>query len=166
MNKSQQIRAGLAAFAAKYGPLQTILAKVASVDAVGLTCECDYDGTTLFDVRLRCVINGKESSTFFPKVGSYVLIARIENSEEDWMVIACDELDRHRIVIGALEFEMDGATFSLKKGGESLKKLFDDLITAMVNERHMTNTGVTISLTPASVTALNNLKQRLAAFLK
>lgn len=157
MNKSQQIRDGLAAFASKYGPLQAIVAKVNSVDAAGLTCECDYDGITLYDVRLRCVINGKESITFFPKVGGYVLAARIENSEEDWMVIACDETDKCRIVIGTLQFEMDATGYLIKKDADSLKEIIQMIIEAVQQIVVMQGNNPDYAKLIQAMTKLNNV---------
>lgn len=131
MSRQEQIREALRKFAAKHGPLQTILATVTSVDAAALTCAVDNDGTPMYDVQLRPVINGNESVTLFPTVGSYVLIARIED-DENWTVIQCDEIDRMRTVIGTMVFEMDGNKFKMVSGALSLHDILTDLVTEVI----------------------------------
>lgn len=165
MDKQEQIRLGIAEIAKRYGPLNSVLAQVLSVDETEKTCVLDLDGIELPDVRLAPVINDNHSAIAFPAINSFVLAVRIEG-DDDWMVIAADEITKYRVTIGDMVFEMDGEKFLLKKGEENLKKLVDDLFTAMLNEKHMTNTGVTISLTTTSTLAYNNLKTRFENILK
>jgi hypothetical protein len=100
---------------------------VLSVDEDEFTCVVDEDGVEINDVRLRPVINNKESVTIFPKVGSWVAITRLED-EEDWMVIAVDEIEKYRIVNGTMLFEMNNGKFLIESGAENLGKCLDDLI--------------------------------------
>lgn len=163
MSLQAQIREALLDLGGKVGPIQTLLVKVVSVNEGEMTCVVDDDGHQITDVRLRPVLNGKEAMTLFPKVGVWALVTRIEEDSE-WMVIACDEVDKARLKVGSCELEMDGSKFIFKKGAESMKKLFDDLFTAMLSEIHLTSTGPTTGLNPGSVTAYNNLKARFDAF--
>ncbi len=165
MDKKKQIREAISKLAGKVGPVQSILATVVSVDVNEFTCVIDDGDNEIYDVRLRPVLNGNESMTLVPKVDSFVLAVRIEEDEE-WMIVATDEIDKFRVKVGTLEFEMDGNKFLLKKGSENLKKMADDLFDAMLAEKHLTNTGVTINLTPASIAQYQALKARFALFLK
>lgn len=113
--------------AGKDGPVQTLLAIVESVDVDEYTCVLNDDDILIYDVRLRPVINENESLTLVPKVGSWVLAIRIEDDEE-WMVIAVDEVDRYRIVVGNMLFQMKDGKFMVSSGAESLGKLIDELI--------------------------------------
>ena len=80
-------------------------------------------------MRLGPVLNEKESLTLFPKIGSYVLAVKIEN-DEDWMVVACDEVDKVRVIAGEMIFEMkDG--YLIKKGNDTLKEVIQLIIEAV-----------------------------------
>ncbi|RXK57573.1 hypothetical protein ESA94_20455 [Lacibacter luteus] len=127
MTKEEQIRSELAKLAKKYGPDATIIAKVVSVNEDEFTCVVDEDGIEINDVRLRPVINTNESVTIIPKVNSYVAITRLEDDEE-WMVIAVDEIEKYRIVNGTMLFEMHNGKFLIESGAQNLGKCLDDLI--------------------------------------
>lgn len=129
MDKHEQIRRGLAELAKRFGPAATLLATVQSVDENEMTCVLFDDDIEIYDVRLRPVLNGKESLTLFPKIGSYVLAVKIEN-DEDWMVVACDEVDKVRVIAGEMIFEMkDG--YLIKKGNDTLKEVIQLIIEAV-----------------------------------
>lgn len=153
MTKQEQIRQALDRFTSKRGPIQTLLATVKSVDNEELTCVVDEDGLDIFDVRLRPVLNGEESITLFPKVGSWVLITRIEEDFE-WMVIACDQVDKVRIVADSMQFEMKDGKFLVKSGDESLGKCIDDLITQ-----------IQAIYAPKNSAEIANIKQRFKQLL-
>ena len=94
MPTPEQIRAALKEMAKNDGPAVSNIAKVKSVDETKATCVLvDEDGQEIFDVRLRPVLTGNKSFILVPKVGSYVLAVRVED-DEDWMVIASDEIDK------------------------------------------------------------------------
>lgn len=116
--------------AAKVGPLQTVLAQVLSVDEDAKTCVLDNDGVELFDVRMRPVLNGKEAVTLYPKVDSWVLAARIEN-DDDWMVMACDEVDKVRMKVGDVTLQITDKIL-LKKGDDTVKDMIDKIIDAVL----------------------------------
>lgn len=138
MSKEQEIRDGFRRMAEKEGPLQTLLAEVVSVDENEMTCVIKDDELEIFDVRLRPVINGKKSFTLYPKVGCYVLAARIEDGEE-WMVIAVDEIEK----------------FELTNGDVSLKEILTDLVDEVIKV-----------MAPKNVAALTLIKTQIAQLLK
>lgn len=127
MTKAEQIRERIKALAGDVGPLQTLICKVVSVNEDELTCIVDEDGVEIPDVRLQCVLNGKEGTTIIPKAGCFCLIVRLEDDAE-WMLLAADEIDKYRITAGTMLFEMKQGKFMIKSGSENLGKCIDDLI--------------------------------------
>lgn len=127
--KAELIRQGLQHLGKKVGPVQTMLAQVESIDEDAATCVLDEDGLLVNDVRLRPVLNGKESITIYPKPGCWVLAVRIED-DEDWMVVAADEVDKYRLKVGDTELEVkDG--FLVKRGEDTLKEVLQLIIEAV-----------------------------------
>jgi hypothetical protein len=153
MNKREQIREAFRKMAAHEGPVQTKLVQVTSVDEDEMTCIVLDDDIEINDVRLRNVLNDKESISIIPKINSWVLMQRLEE-DEDWMVVAVDEIDKYRIVCGEMVFEMFDGKFLIQNGGENLGKCLDDLITQIQAIYAPKNT--------ASITAIQT---RLKTFL-
>lgn len=169
MATAEQIRAKLKEMAKSDGPAVSSIAKVKSVDETKATCVLiDEDGQEIFDVRLRPVLTGNKSFILVPKVGSYVLAVRVED-DDDWMVIAADEIEKIGYYIGTMIFEIDAFGFLLKKENETLKKIMVDLIGAV---KAMSFTLTTPDTINGSTTLLNNIAQftaietRINGFLK
>lgn len=165
----EQIRNRIEEMAKAHGPAVSNIAKVKSVDEDKATCVLeDQDGQEIQDVRLRPVLNGKKSFIQIPKVGTFVLAIRIED-DEDWMVVACDEVTKFQFTIGNCELMFDATGFGLKKENETLKKIMIDLIEAIKN---MSFTLATPDTLTGQTTLLNNLaefvavKTRVNTFLK
>jgi hypothetical protein len=151
----EQLRNRLEEMAKASGPAVSNIAKVKSVDQDKAICVLeDEDGQEIPAVRLRPVLNGKKSFIQIPKVGTFVLAIRIED-DDDWMVIACDEVDKIAWYAGTTTFEIDNG-FLLKKENETLKKLMADLIEACKNMNFIVTTPDTIN---GSTTVLNNLAE-------
>ena len=162
MEKAEQIREGLHAMAARFGPAATMIAIVDSVDEVNQLCTLDDDDLLIYEVRLRALITGNENIIIVPKVGSYVLALRLENTEE-WMVLACDQIDKIKVVVGNSSFEMDGETFLFKNDVDTLKDLMNDLLQAIQEMVFTTNVGPTINLVNA--VAFASIQTRFNNFL-
>lgn len=98
LDKQEQIRQRLKEMASEVGPDFTLLAKVKSVDEVNNLCDLtdDESGLDFFDVRLRPVLDDKNSITLVPKVGTWALAVRLEDSD-DWMIIAVGEIDKFKL---------------------------------------------------------------------
>ncbi len=83
MATEEQIREGFQKLAQKFGPAVSNIAIVKSVDEAKATCVLiDEDEQEYLDVRLRPVLNGKQSFLQVPKVGTYVLAIRIEDDDD------------------------------------------------------------------------------------
>jgi hypothetical protein len=158
----EQLRNRLEEMAKASGPAVSNIAKVKSVDQDKAICVLeDEDGQEIPAVRLRPVLNGKKSFLQIPKVGTYVLAIRIED-DEDWMVIACDEVDKVIWYVGSTTFQMDDTGFLLKKENETLKKLMVDLIGACKNLSLSVTTTGTATNQAGTTTAVLNLAEFVA----
>jgi hypothetical protein len=98
MTRSEKIRQRLKEIASEVGPDYSMLAQVKSVDENAMTCDLYDDESSLdfFDVRLRPVLDGKESITVIPKLNTWVLAIRLEDSD-DWMIISVGEAEKVRL---------------------------------------------------------------------
>lgn len=81
--------------ASEVGPSVSLLAQVKTVDEAGMVCDLydDENGLDFHDVRLRPVLDNKKSVTLIPKIGSWALAVRIEDSD-DWMIVSCGEVEK------------------------------------------------------------------------
>ncbi len=99
MGKVDEIREAFLRLAATVGPKPTLQGVVVSVDETEMTAAIqDSDGNDLPPVRLRNVLDGKESTTIYPKVGTWVIAVRIEHDDE-WILIAAGEIYKWRLYI-------------------------------------------------------------------
>jgi hypothetical protein len=158
MTRKEQIREALRKLAGNVGPLQTILAKVVSVNANEFTCLVEDEDVQISDVRLRPVLNTNESITVFPKTGSWVLIQRIEDDAE-WIVIAVDEIDKYRIVVDDMVFEMSDNKFLIKKGADTLKDVIQLTIESVQQIVVLMGNNPDYVKLQTAMTKLNNIMQ-------
>jgi hypothetical protein len=112
MTKAEEIRRRIKEMASEVGPDSTLLAQVRSVNEAAFTCDLYDDESQLdfYDVRLRPVLDGKESVTIIPKIDTWVLAVRLEDSD-DWMIVAVGEAQK--VHIKCDEIVINGGT----KGG-------------------------------------------------
>lgn len=172
MATAEQIRAGLKEMAKNDGPAVSCIAKVKSVDETKAICVLvDEDGQEIFNVRLRPVLTGNKSFILVPKEKSYVLAVRVED-DDDWMVIAADEIKKIGYYIGNTIIEIDATGFLFKKENETLKKIMVDLVGAVKAMSFVVNTTGTAAAQTGATNTLNNAVQftaietRINQFLK
>ena len=162
MATPEQIREKLKEMAKVHGPAVSNIAKVKSVDETKATCVLvDEDGQEIFNVRLRPVLSGNKSFILVPKVGCFVLAIRVED-DDDWMIIAADEITKVGYYIGASIFEIDNTGFLLKKENETLKKIMVDLITAIKSIQLTVSTTGTATAQTGQTTSVVNLADFIA----
>jgi hypothetical protein len=126
----EQIRAELEKFSNKYGPETIVPAKVLSYNATDETIEVQLtSGAVIDDVRLKSMVKAGNKFVIVPANGSFVLIGRIANSDE-YIVVSVDEINKMKCKIGTVEFEMDNTGFLLKKGTDTAKEIFTNIIQA------------------------------------
>lgn len=120
----------------------TLSVQVVSVNTDNGTCRVLEDGLE-FEVRLSSVISPtRERCYLFPKVGSEVLIAPIEEDVHRYHVIGYSEIEAVQCVIDGVEFIMDKDGFILKKNEINFKQLLNDFLTEMKNAVIQTPSGV------------------------
>ena len=154
---------------------------IKEVNEDDFTCTVVFDGELEYtDVRLRSVIDaGKQGFCFIPKVGSMVQVGRIGNSEQLFVTLF-SEVDKVLMTSGSLEVTVDQAKVEIKKGnavlrqteagftmirsGEGLKKVLEDLITAIT--QLTVPTGVGPSGMPINTAAFQSIKTRIGNFLE
>ena len=158
MATAEQIRDGLKKMAEAHGPAVSNIAKVKSVDETKATCTLiDEDDQEYYNVRLRPVLSGKKSFILVPKVGSYVLAIRVED-DDDWMIIAADEVTKIGCYVGSTIFEINEG-FLLKKENETLKALMVDFIGAVKNMSFQVSTVGSATAQTGTTNTLLNLAQ-------
>jgi hypothetical protein len=158
MGKEDEIRMSLRTLAAEVGPQSSILATVQDIDESAFTCTLVADGLQYSEVRLRPVIDGNESLTVFPQVGTWALAARIEDDEE-WMIIAVGQAAKYRIVVGALVMEISGGKLSIKSGTDSLFDVLQDIIQAVLQIVVIEGTNPNYQLLNQALQTLENIMQ-------
>ena len=141
----EDIRQKLGDLAGSSGPAVSNIAKVKSVDENRAVCVLeDEDGQEIPEVRLRPVLTGKKSFLQIPKIGSLVLAVRIED-DEDWMIIACDEVDKFLWVTDTTKIELTDKVH-ISANNKNMAELIDKLFEAILKMRFTTNAGPTIRL--------------------
>lgn len=125
------------------------------------TCTVEREGSpTLFDVRLNAIDDSLESCfTIFPKPGSRVLVAVIENMNAEAVLLRCSEVERVKVEIGDTKFDIDASGFTILRDEESLLEVLSDLITELQKV-------VVVVGTSPNVPELELIKQRLKQILK
>jgi hypothetical protein len=105
------------------------------------------DGEFELKARLAAVINdSKEKFFLYPKIGSVVLVAPIEEDIHQLHIIKYSDIEQLRLRIGDTDFCIDKDGFNFKKENESLRSLLLELIEGIKNLKFTTNFGPTINM--------------------
>ncbi|MBS7334261.1 MAG: hypothetical protein KIG88_11760 [Weeksellaceae bacterium] len=100
---------------------------------------CIVDNDT--EVRLNSIIDELESNmTIYPKVGSKVVVARLDNQDE-LTIIQYSEIDRILIKIESQIFEMKDGKFRILNQEANLKTVLNNLFTTLENSIIQTPSG-------------------------
>ena len=119
----------------------------------GDTCTVDnYE-----DVRLNAIIEDTNSQfTVYPKLGSKVIIGRLEN-EDNAFVVGVSEIEKVIIKISDQLFEMKDGKFKITNGDVSLKSILNDGFDQL---------GKAIIMTPSGPGKFSNADKTVFADLK
>ena len=135
---------------------------IGTVKAIqGDTCTVDdYE-----DVRLNAIIDDLESQfTVYPKVGSKVVIARLDASDA-MFVIRVSEIDKLTIKIGTQIFEMKEGKFLIKTGNINLKSILNDAFNQLKGATIITVSGGNGTFSPPDITAFEMLNKKVNQLL-
>lgn len=131
MEYPEQIRERLRQMASEVGPDNTLIGKVSSVNEGELVCDMkDDDGLEFYDVRLQPVIDGEQAFTLVPKVGSWAVAIRLEDSD-DFFLIAATQLDKWRLNVGEAIIEQTESGLLVSKGTDTLKEALSLIVEAV-----------------------------------
>lgn len=120
----------------------TLSVEVVSVNKEKGTCRVFEDGLE-FEVRLASVINEDKNRFYlFPKVGSSVLIAPIEEDINRCHVVGYSEIESFSFCTEQTEFQIDQNGFLLKRNETNFKTLLNELLTELKNAIIQTPSGV------------------------
>lgn len=143
----------------------TFSAKVESVDKAKGVCVINDGSLEYTDVRLSSIIDENQNKIYlFPKVGSSVLVSKINNDIHALYIEAYSEIEEYYLKIDDSEFNVDQSGILIKKGEENLQLLMLDLIKAIKQMKFTTNTGSTIKL--VNILDFEKLEPRFKQLLK
>jgi len=140
---------------------QILAATVISVSESAKTATVEADGIEYVDVRLTSVNDNIEKSVIIPSLESWVIIAFIENSQTDAVVIAYSAIDKIIIKSEKLNIIIDikNGKFKIANADVSLIDIFSSLITELKNAIITTPAGAG-SISPTTVTKLNAIENK------
>jgi len=139
---------------------EVIPVTVTSVDKAACTCDVEYDGLELGEVRLKATNEDKQGFKIFPQVGSAVLIQKLGKTEE-YFVAMYSEIDEVETSVEDTVVKVNADGFHFGKGNVSLRDVLDDLfgqVKAINSE--LQKVVVTIGVTP-NVVALQGINTQL-----
>lgn len=131
--KEKEARDRLKQIAREHGPLILMDGEVIAVDADNYFCDVQLDtdvNAVLYDCRLRAASIGNQSIDILPAIGSEVVIAKI--AEDDYLVLAIDEITSYRLTVGDMVFKMDASGFEISNGVNTLKDILSAIIAQLL----------------------------------
>ncbi|WPU98379.1 hypothetical protein SNE26_20345 [Mucilaginibacter sp. cycad4] len=152
MNELNKLRRSFVKLAHAGGPLSFYDAVVLAVDDETFTCDVLLDEAEVYGVRLRAVLSDSKSIDVLPVRGALVVIGKL--ADDDYIVIACDQIAMYRITTGSTMLRVDPGGVLVSKDGETLGKILNDLVR-----------GVLSIAAPKDVPAIAGLIERINNFL-
>lgn len=169
----QVLKDELDEFASQRGPAALIACTVLSFNEADSTVEVELDrGGKIDDVQLRSIVKNGDKVVFIPKVNSIVLVARINKSDE-YYVLAVEEPEKmiiekgdlkieitDKIVIdkGSLQFTVDSKV-KIENGANNLKDALDKIIQATQQITVIYGNNPDYSKLAQATVSINNLME-------
>ncbi|MDZ4147876.1 MAG: hypothetical protein U1C58_06300 [Flavobacteriaceae bacterium] len=117
------------------GKFTLIVGTVTAINNDSCTVD-DYE-----DVRLNAVIDDLTSQvTVYPKVGSKVIIGRLEG-EDDAFLVRTSEIDKVTVRMGDQLLELFEGKFTFKSGEISVKSIMNDILERLQSAIIITPSG-------------------------
>lgn len=137
--------------------------------SIGTVKEIQEDTCTVDDyedVRLNAIIQNISSQfTIYPKVGSKVIIGKLEN-ESDLFVVRVSEIEKVTIKINDQLFQMKDGKFTIKTGNISLKSILNDGFSQLQNAVILTVSGGNGNFSPADIAVFQSLNNKVNQILE
>lgn len=137
--------------------------------SIGTVKEIQEDTCTVDDyedVRLNAIIQNISSQfTVYPKIGSKVIIGKLEN-ESDLFVVRVSEIEKVTIKIDDQLFQMKDGKFSIKTGNISLKSILNDGFSQLQNAVILTVSGGNGNFSPADIAVFESLNNKVNQILE
>lgn len=124
---AEQIKEQLGRFAQQYGPSVIMPAIVTAVNEDDTVSVQFLEGGVIDDCRLKSIVKGGDKFVLVPVVGSVVLIARVDNSDE-YYVCAVHEITDFICAIDNTTFKQSGKGFQISKGSDSIREALELII--------------------------------------
>lgn len=135
---------------------------VSDIDETAYTCTVTMaDGHQLFLVQLKALKDTTDGVVYIPTEGTTVQILQLPYP--DWMVIAAEQIDKAIVKIGSTTHTITADGYSIARGDETLKKLLNDLLTAITQLTVPTPAGV--SSPPVNISDFQQIQQRISNLL-
>ncbi|MFL0089883.1 hypothetical protein R8G64_13130 [Tenacibaculum maritimum] len=112
-------------------PVQTMIARVISLDRNTFTCDVKPvdDSPEFHNVRLQAIIDDNDQGVVvIPKLKSSVLVSIVENNEDNNYISQYSEIDEFIYKIDQFEFSGNAQGVRINNQGEKLKTVLNDLI--------------------------------------
>jgi len=129
--------------------------EVTAVDEGEYTCTVKLaNGLELKEVQLKALKESSDAVVIIPKTGSDVTLLQLGR---DHLVISVDEVEKVKGTIETTEFVIDADGYQIKRGGEDLKKILEDLIDTINQLTVPTSAGPSgVPINAAAFTAIKN----------
>lgn len=157
------IKDQLGQFSSKYGPKVLRTATVTAINNNDTVAIQLPNGREVDDARLRAVVASGNKVVLVPKINSTVIVGMLENSDE-FVVLGVSEVTGLKCVIDTVTVEVDNTGVLIQRGTDSLKKVLQDLITAI--NALTVPTAVGPSGTPINATSFTSISTRINQFIK
>lgn len=135
-------------------------------EVTGSTVSVEVDGLIYEGVQLQATEKeGVKGVLITPEVGSVVLVQRILNSD-DFLVAMYSEVAEIIHQTSKAKILINDNGIGIYADGESMLDILVDFIDACINERHLTKSGPTVSISTESQTRFVNIKNRVKKLLQ
>ena len=158
MGQEEELRDALAHFSGKYGPHQTAMYKVVSVDEAAQTCEAIDEDEIEQLVRLTPIVTPGQSILCYPQEGKKILAARFEDSG-DWFLSWAEQYYKIVYKIGNCVLESDGQKWTIRNNAANMLDVFNNIIEAMEMVAVVYGSNPDFSKLAAAKTLIQNLLQ-------
>jgi hypothetical protein len=139
-------------------------AVVKAVDKTNNTCDVEFNGMELGEIRLQAIIKpGTKGLIIYPLVNSLVIVQRLGRSG-DFFITMFSEVEEVLYKVGNATMSITNAGFLFQHQSETIKKILDDVLDEI--GRIIVPTNVGPSGIPINKPAFDAIKIRVAQIFR